>query len=107
VDTMGLWQRFLCQYVALTVPIILYTHLSSGTCHSMRGLLLHFFLCFVITVLERDYFSDYVLSLFCRAVYSLSLVKLFLLMLSENAGMSLTSYKLCFTLFRQMIHIGL
>ena len=30
MDATGLLQRFLCQYVALTVPVILYTHVVMG-----------------------------------------------------------------------------
>jgi hypothetical protein len=87
--------------------LLYYAHVLSGACHNMRGSVFTLFLCFVITVLERDYVSDYVISFFCRVVYNLFLVKLFLLLLSKNAGMSLTSYKLCFTLCGHMIHIGL
>ena len=70
----------LCQYVALTVPIILSTHVIRGLPQYEGTVVLlipPFPFYFVITFLEWDYVSDHVLSFFCRVVYYLTLVNFF------------------------------
>lgn len=107
MDTTGfLAEVFMSVFCSYCASYSLYTcHRGlatvGGDCYYSNVFVFLFFY-FVITFLERDYVSDHFLSFFCRVVYYRTLINhfFFLLLLSENAGMSFMSYKVCFTLFR-------